>query len=123
MSRDPLVIFDGCHNPGAAQAFAQIIGDHLKDRDIFAVMGMMADKDAKTVTDILCPLFKKVFTCRVDNPRSLTERELAGIIGGNAVPCASPAGAYEAARREAGKYGVVVVCGSLYLCSELYPDY
>ena len=118
----PLVILDGCHNPGAAAQFADIIKTHLKDRDVYAVMGMMADKDSKTVTKLLCPLFKGVFTCRVDNPRSLEAEELARIIsseGCAAVPCGSPAEAYKKAAAAAGTTGAVIVCGSLYLCSEL----
>ncbi len=120
IGNDPLVIFDGCHNPGAAASFAEIIDSHLKGKDIYAVMGMMADKDAKTVTGILCPRFKKVFTCEVNNPRSLTARELKEIIGDKAIPCPSALSAYEAAIAAAGTDGAVIVCGSLYLCSELY---
>ncbi|MCR5783014.1 MAG: bifunctional folylpolyglutamate synthase/dihydrofolate synthase [Clostridia bacterium] len=120
VSKEPPVILDGCHNPGAALSFAQIIDTHLKNRTLFAVMGMMADKDAKTVTDILCPRFKRVFTCDVDNPRSLTARELADTIGEKALPCTSAISAYTAALSAAGKNGAVIVCGSLYLCSELY---
>lgn len=118
--KNPLVIFDGCHNPGAALSFAQIIDAHLEGRTVFAVMGMMADKDVKTVTDILCPRFKKIFTCNVDNPRSLTSRELADIIGEKALPCPSASAAFETALTSAGEKDAVIVCGSLYLCSELY---
>ncbi len=125
ISENPLVIFDGCHNEDSAKALKTILENHLKGRNITAVMGMMADKDIEKVLELLMPHFTEVFTVPVNNPRAVTSKELAEKIkslGKNAKAFKNVICAYEKAVANSQKEDVVIVCGSLYLCSELYSS-
>jgi dihydrofolate synthase/folylpolyglutamate synthase len=76
INSDPLVIIDGAHNVGAAEALAQVARKYLNDRKIILVLGIMADKDIKGVLDALLPIsFETIFTApayaRAESPRRL----------------------------------------------------
>lgn len=124
ISEKPLVIFDGCHNEASAQALCEVMGKYLADKKITAVMGMMSDKDVDKVLSLLLPRFDKAYTATVRNQRSLKAGELAEKIkalGYCAESCDNAAECYELALSNLKDDGALIVCGSLYLCSELYP--
>lgn len=123
VSEKPLVILDGCHNEDSAKALCSVIEKHLQNKKITAVMGMMQDKDIDKVLMLLLPFFSKVFTVPVSNPRVISPEELAEKItrlGGNAKPCKNAVTAYKEALDFIDKDEVLLVCGSLYLCSDIY---
>ena len=45
VSRDPLFIIDGGHNPQCIEALVTNIRDYLADRRVIALVGVLADKD------------------------------------------------------------------------------
>ena len=123
VSSSPFVIFDGCHNEDSAKALRFVIDNHLKGRKINAVMGMMEDKDVSKVLELLTPCFSTVFTVTPSNPRSMKSDKLAAMIEGygtHAVYYADELDGLKAAVASTGKDDVLLVCGSLYLCSDLY---
>lgn len=122
VSEKPFVIFDGCHNEDSSKALMDVIETHLKGKKITALMGMMADKDIDKVLYLLTPYFDKIVTVTPSNPRAITADELASKIratGKNAVAFGSETDGLQYAVNET-KDGVLLVCGSLYLCSDLY---
>ena len=74
LSRAPLVILDGAHNPGAAQVLAQALKKYLPNRKIVGMMGMLKDKDSKSSLRSLATLFQALITVTPKNPRALLER-------------------------------------------------
>ena len=122
-SKHPTVILDGAHNPQAASALAENVEAFLpKKRTLLC--GMMADKDCGAVMDIIAPLFERIITVPVNNPRAISPEELGAMASEhcanvkaekNAVP------ALEAALASLGEDEALVVAGSLYLASELRP--
>ena len=123
VSDSPFVIFDGCHNEDSAKALRFVIDNYLKGRKINAVMGMMEDKDVRCVLELLTPCFNTVFTVTPSNPRSMKSDKLASMIesfGTHAVYYADELDGLRAAVASTGKDDVLLVCGSLYLCSDLY---
>lgn len=122
VSEDPLVIIDGGHNAEGFDALCYALGKYYKDKKIIAVFGMMKDKDYKYCAEKMASLCEKIYTTTVSNPRSLTAKELANEIkgfGGKAKPVDDPAKAYKKALKKADKETAVVVCGSLYLASDI----
>lgn len=140
LSRHPLFILDGGHNPQCAQALAESLGEYLpayppahEQKAVF-LMGMLADKDYRAVIDIISP-FAAGFVCLTpDSPRALTAAELAAELrnrGFRAQPCQSAPEGIEAAFRMAeGTDGIckspaVVAFGSLYMAGDVrsaFPD-
>ena len=123
VSENPLVILDGCHNEDSAKALCSVIEKHLKGKKITAVMGMMADKDIDNVLRLLVHNFEKVYTVPVSNPRAVSPCELAEKInnsGTEAVSCNSASEIIREVVNASSADDVVIVCGSLYLCSDVY---
>ena len=114
LSRHPLFILDGGHNPQCAEALAESIREYLPDRNsdltdresdlpgreadlgkkaVF-LMGMLADKDYRAVIDIITP-FAAGFVCLTpDSPRALPAEKLAAELqerGFYAKPCGTAA--------------------------------
>ncbi len=123
VSEKPFVIFDGCHNEDSANALKNVIESYLANKKIYAVMGMMRDKDSDKILDLLLPYFSSVYTLTVSNPRSMKSSELADAVrkkGKAAESFGNELDALKTAVTNAGSQGVIIVCGSLYLCSDLY---
>ncbi len=122
ISKDPLVIIDGGHNAEGVDALCYTLKKHYSDKKIIAVFGMMKDKNYKYCAEKLAPHCERIYTTTVSNPRSLTAKELAAELkkyGVKAKPVDDCAKAYEKALKKADKNTVVLVCGSLYLASDI----
>ncbi len=122
VSKNPLVIVDGGHNAEGVDALCYTLKKHYADKKIIAVFGMMKDKNYKYCAEKLAPLCEKIYTTTVSNPRSLTAKELAAELknyGVKAKPVDDCAKAYAKALKKADENSVVLVCGSLYLASDI----
>ena len=122
VSTDPLVIVDGGHNAEGFDALYNTLDKYFKDKKIIAVFGMMRDKDYKYCAEKMASLCDVIYTTTVSNPRSLTAKELADELkqhGFKAKPVDDCGKAYKKAIKKADKDSVVVVCGSLYLASDI----
>ena len=123
VSEKPLVILDGCHNEDSARALCAVMEKNLKGKKISAVMGMMADKDIDKVLLLMLPYFDKVYTVTPSNPRAIKADELASKINRfehKAESFDSIYDAYDYALKNTDVNDVLIVCGSLYLCSDIY---
>ena len=123
VAENPLVILDGCHNEDSARALCSVMEKNLKDKKISAVMGMMADKDIDKILLLMLPYFAKVYTVTPSNPRAIKADELAEKINrlcGNAESFENIYDAYDYALEHTDSDEVLIVCGSLYLCSDIY---
>ncbi|MBQ1311666.1 MAG: chorismate mutase, partial [Blautia sp.] len=78
LSREPLFIVDGAHNPAGADMLARTISQHFQGKKIYFITGMFADKDYSYVMQKMCPFAEKILTIQTpDNPRALSAKELA----------------------------------------------
>lgn len=120
--KDPLVIIDGGHNAEGVDALCYTLKKHYSDKKIIAVFGMMKDKNYKYCAEKLAPLCDRIYTTTVSNPRSLTAKELAAELkayGVKVKPVDDCGKAYSKALKKADKDSLVLVCGSLYLASDI----
>ena len=123
VSENPLVILDGCHNEDSAKALCSVMEKHLKGKRIKALMGMMADKDVDKVLSLMLPYFEKVYTVTPSNPRAMDKNELCEKIkrlGTDALSLDSDAKSVLKLIDGLNNDEVLIVCGSLYLCSDVY---
>jgi dihydrofolate synthase/folylpolyglutamate synthase len=72
---NPLLIFDGAHNPQAARILADLI-KHLPHKPIIA-LGVFADKDADGIIAALAPQAKAFIALEPPPPRALSAEALA----------------------------------------------
>ncbi len=76
ISYNPLVILDGAHNPDAANRLKENINVYLNDYNIVFIMGIFADKDYKSIINILNPFMKKIVTVTALDKRALSGKEI-----------------------------------------------
>ena len=78
LSEEPLVIYDGAHNPqgiaGAVENIAHYLVPMTADGKVVLLMGVMADKDHDKMTAMLAPYAHRVFSVTPANERSLSAR-------------------------------------------------
>ena len=114
ISKEPLVVLDGAHNPDGAKALAEM----LKKYRPTALIGMMKDKDCQEVLKATLPYCKNAVIVSVENmPRSITKEELK-CKAQKYCPCVT-AESYDKAIREIAQEDAVFVFGSLYLASSI----
>lgn len=119
VSQKPELILDGAHNPDGAKALRSALDKYYPGQKVHFVFGMMGDKDMSGVIKTLIHNDDVVYTVRADGGSRAAEAEaLAELVGANAIPMNSLAEAYHKAADQAGKGGIICVCGSLYLVGE-----
>lgn len=118
LRRDPIFIVDGGHNPQCLEALAENVREYLADREIVALTGVMADKDYTDMYAEMAPLIARFVTVTPDNPRAMQASDLAKFLKQFGKPAqAAPTveqGVLDAMEL-AGKDGVVLAFGSLYM--------
>ena len=138
VSRDPLLLADGAHNPDGVRALVGTLAGLALAHPVVAVLAVMRDKDAEGMLRTLVPLVDAVVCTQASEPRSLTAAELAeqatalsgvaraGDGAGERPPeprpvhaVTDPHDAVAKARAAAGAGGTVLITGSLYLLEDL----
>lgn len=122
ISKEPMVILDGGHNPGCAKALKELLERHLPGKRICAIIGMVGDKDSESYLRLTAPLFSEIITVKFQNPRAQGEEELC-LTASNYCPSCTAAKSIEQAVLLAKNqsWDALVVCGSLYLAGEIRP--
>ena len=120
-NKSPLVIVDGGHNPGCAAALKDVIENNLKDKNVTAIMGMMADKDSKEYLRLVAPLFNALVCVKPEGVRGLDKEELkkeASIYLENIETAENMREAIKKAGAKTDKGGAIVICGSFFIAGE-----
>ena len=120
--RDPLFIIDGGHNPQCIEALVKNIRDYLAGRELTILTGVLADKDYNCMYRDVAPFAKEFITITPGNPRALDAHDLAAYLtqfGKPATACDTVAEGVRLAVDHAGKDGVVLCYGSLYMIGEI----
>lgn len=120
---DPLVLYDGSHNPDGIKMAAKTLSHYFGEQKVNILTGVMADKDYPSMVSMLSPLVAKAFTVTPNNPRSLSAEKLRDTFEGfgiNAEAFENTADAVKAAIEESRRDNVPLVClGSLYMYEEI----
>lgn len=123
LSRDPLVLLDGGHNPQCIQALSQAVRDYLPDRKLVVLTGVLADKEYGEMYAEIAPLAARFVTVTPPNPRALPAEELAAFLKRYGKPVTvrkTLKGGVNAALRLAGQENAAVLAfGSLYMAGEI----
>ncbi len=121
ISKNPLVVLDGAHNPDGANALAEIMRNHS---NITAVVGVMQDKNYKSVLQQTLPFCENVVCTTVpENPRSLSAKDLAAAARKyckNVFVTENLDEAITLSRQKSGG-NPIFIFGSLYLASAIHP--
>ena len=125
ISRSPVIMLDGGHNPECAAALENVLVRFAGDKSITALIGMMADKDTKDYLAAILPHCKTAVFTKPSNPRAEDEAELlreGECFCKDAVSVKDPKDAYKKARSLVKNGGMLLVCGSFYLLSDIFGE-
>lgn len=79
VSKDPLIVLDGAHNPAGAKTLARAIEDHFGTSKALGLVSMLADKDARSTLSELLSVFEVLVISQVENARRMPAKELAAV--------------------------------------------
>jgi dihydrofolate synthase / folylpolyglutamate synthase len=121
VSRQPLVLLDGAHNPAGARALAEaLLSEFVVDRRTL-VVASLADKDLRGILEALAPATGRLIVTTNRSPRAAPAERLrkeAEALGLRAEVAPDVASAVQRAIDGAGETEAVVVTGSLYTVGE-----
>lgn len=123
LSDDPLMLFDGSHNPQGVAETVRSIKHYFGNEKIIVITGVMADKSYEKMVSMISPISWKILAVTPDNPRALTADKLADIykeFSVDAVACRSVEDAVNQAFSDAKTTGrPILALGSLYMYNEV----
>jgi dihydrofolate synthase/folylpolyglutamate synthase len=117
LSKEPVFIIDGAHNPGAAEVLRQTLDDYFPGKPRTLIMGVAADKDYKTMMEIMLPGAQKLIAVTSLTDRALPAADLAVYAGCycNDVRISDTiVDAIRISMEEAGADEIICAFGSLY---------
>lgn len=121
ISKTPLVILDGSHNPSGARALETSLSQ-MKNTNITIIMGVLKDKDYNLMVRNISRFANQFIAVTPNNPRALNAKELANIAQTfcpNVACFEDKHMAIKNAMSSLDNTDTLIVCGSLYLASEL----
>ena len=126
VSKDPLVIIDGAHNPDGIHALRHNLGEYCPDEKFVFITGILKDKDYHEMLLQMLPLADSFVTITPDNPRAMSAKECSDAIracgfGGEIVVPADTKQAVLVALQMAENKSIgVCAFGSLYSVGTLH---
>ena len=81
LSKAPLVIADGGHNPQCMLAVTETLATVAHEKKVYVLTDVMKDKAYEQMFDILDPYVHEYITVTADNNRALDAEELAAFLG------------------------------------------
>ena len=122
LNKNPLVIFDGAHNPQGITASVESVLNYFSDK-VYILTVVLKDKDYLFIAKELSKIAEKAFVITPDNPRALSAKEYACILekeGVISTPFSTIEEAYTQAKEEARKINKpLIILGSLYTYASL----
>lgn len=77
LSREPVFIIDGAHNPDGAAVLRKFIDEYFPGKPVTFIMGVLESKDYLSMMDAVLPGCRRLFTVTPENPKALSAEELA----------------------------------------------
>lgn len=122
LARKPYFIIDGAHNEDAALTLRKSIEMYFNNRRKIFIIGVLADKDYKSILKIVAPLADVIFTMTPDNMRALDSEQLrkeALLYCSNTQDAKTIENAVNLAYKEAKEEDIMIAFGSLSFLGDL----
>lgn len=119
----PAIVLDVAHNPHAARALAEALGEMGYFENTYAVFAMLGDKDIAGVVEAVRHRIDRWFVAAAQADRAAPAARVAGILAAHGAGEATRSfatvdQALAAARREAGPNDRIIVFGSFHTVAE-----
>ena len=122
MSNSPYVVIDGAHNIQGITQLDKNIKKYFEYKDMYLILGILADKDVEDMVKVITPKAKKVFTVTPNSMRAETAEELMNEVKKYNESCEAYndyKNAFEDALKLCKKDELLLISGSLYMIGEM----
>ena len=122
MSNSPYVVIDGAHNIQGITQLNKNINKYFEYKDMYLILGILADKDVEDMVKVITPKAKKVFTVTPNSMRAETAEELMNEVKKYNESCEAYndyKNAFEDALKLCKKDDLLLISGSLYMIGEM----
>ncbi|MBE9508731.1 MAG: bifunctional folylpolyglutamate synthase/dihydrofolate synthase [Chloroflexi bacterium] len=126
LSREPLVVADGAHNPYSAQTLRKALEEWFPGKHWVLVFGASADKDVAGILRVLLPISSYVIVTRSDHPRAAAPVELADVVasvGGGAEVSVNVRKSLRRGLAVMGPGSGLLVTGSIHLVADAREEW
>ena len=120
LRRDPPVIVDAAHTPGAIVKLVETLDQFFPKRPISLIFGVSEDKDIAGMLTVLKHRVTKIYCAQAPHPRAMdpvTLAEKAAALGLPAEPIPNTGDAIKLAIRHSNASHVVLVTGSIFIAA------
>lgn len=124
LSKEPLIILDGAHNPDGIDKLKDFISQNLNDKKIIAIVGMLKDKDYEGSLSKILPTISKTILVEINNPRTLKAGEIFNVANKfcqDVILKEDLKSATDYVLSVCDNNSAILIFGSLYLASEIRP--
>ncbi len=121
LSEKPLVVVDGAHNPGAARVLAEAVKKDFSYKRLILVLGIMKDKDIKTIVSEIAVLADHIICSSPEYYRSANPEDLYNVVAAysrKAEVIKTLPEAIAKAKRLAKPDDMILITGSLFTVGE-----
>jgi len=123
IGHEPLVLLDGAHNVGGAQALSRSLREEFHvEGEIVAVVGLLQGRDPGSIlAELRDGGVKTVVACNAPSPRSIDSQHVAAAareVGLDALSVGTVSDAIDVALPRVREDGMLLVTGSLYVVAE-----
>lgn len=122
MKKNPLVVIDGAHNIQGIKSLKESVKMYFKYKNIYLILGILADKQVEEMIKEITPMAKKVFALTPHSDRaelaSKLKQEIVKI-NENCVSYEDYKEAYMKALEEASDEDLILISGSLYMIGDM----
>ncbi len=123
LAATPPIIVDAAHNPHGAQSLAAAIVDVLPFENVWVILGVLEDKDARGIIEVLDPVVAGFVCTQSGSDRAVEAGALATIVSSLVAPGkvhAEPtlSAAIETAKTLCGPADAIMVTGSITLVGD-----
>ncbi len=80
ISKSPMIIIDGAHNPYSFEKLSQTIQKYLPGEKVTLIFGASEDKDVPQMIEIISPFVEKIIFTRSDHPRAMSREDFLAIL-------------------------------------------
>lgn len=127
ISKQPLIVLDGAHNPAGIASLGNAISEHFTNPDRIGLVAMVADKDIDSAAKQFAEMFPRVIVTQLESERALPAEDLSSKIithGGSVIatiPEVSKALQFASETAKSEEIALFVT-GSLYLIGAVLEE-
>ena len=118
MKKSPLVVIDGAHNIQGITKLKENIEKYFKYKNIYLILGILADKDVEEMIKVIVPMAKEVYAVTPNSIRAELAEDLRDEVykyNKNCIAFEEYEDALNKALESADDEDIIVISGSLYM--------